>query len=489
MSQRLNFPIVLRVQGWLLFIEALFMLIPAGVSWFYGEMSTLLAFVASIIITAGVGIVMAKGLNPGPRAVMRRREGLLLTAIIWVFFSLFGMLPFLISGTLTSVTDAFFETMSGFTTTGASVVPDIEVLPRGILFWRALMQWVGGLGIILFTLAVIPMLNQKDGIAMFNAEVTGITHERLRPRVSQTAKDLWLIYIVLTIVMAALLSRSLGWYDAVFHAMTTMATGGFSTKNAGLHYWNDYYVYAVVTVFMFISGINFTIIYSVVRGKFRHLRGNDTFKYYVVILLVVSVVIFANMSAQGYASSTVDRVVFALFDTVSAMTSTGLATVDYETRGEFIAMLLLVVMFFGGMAGSTSGGAKIDRSIVLLKNTANEFYRVLHPNTVTAVRVNGRVLSHTLVAKVIAFLAIYVMVMLVVALVLTLFELPIVDSLYTSLAMISNYGLGYGYTAVADGFASLPAAVKWILSAEMLIGRLELFTVLVLFTPAFWRRD
>ncbi len=489
MTTRLNFPVVLRVQGWLQFIEAAFMLMPAAVSWYYDDMTSLLAFVVSSVITAAAGLLMTMGLKPGNHAVMRRREGLLLTAIIWVFFSLFGMLPFLISGTLTTVTDAFFETMSGFTTTGASVVTDIEALPRGILFWRAIMQWIGGLGIILFTLAVIPMLNQKGGIAMFNAEVTGITHERLRPRVSQTAKDLWLIYIILTAVMAVLLTRSLGWYDAVFHAMTTMATGGFSTRNAGLHYWNDYWVYGVVTAFMFVGGINFSIIYSVVRGRFSRLRGNDTFKYYVAMMLIVSAVIFVNMTAEGYASSTLDRVVFSLFDTVSAMSSTGLATVDYETRGEFIAMLLLVVIFFGGMAGSTSGGAKIDRLIVLLKNTANEFYRVLHPNTVTAVRVNGRVLSHTLVAKVIAFLAIYVMVMLVVALILTLFEVPIVDSIYTSLAMISNYGLGYGSTAAVDGFATLPCAVKWLLATEMLIGRLELFTVLVLFTPAFWRRD
>lgn len=486
----IDLPVVLRVQGWLLLIEAVFMLAPIAVSCYYHEWPTAICFTYATLLTVGAGLFMSRCLKPRPGAAMRRREGVLLTAIIWVFFSFFGMLPLLFTGAVDNFTDAFFETMSGFTTTGSSVIVDVEVLPRGVLFWRSMMQWIGGMGIILFTLAVLPMLNQKGGIALFNAEVTGITHERLRPRVSQTAKDLWIIYIVLTVLMTIMLGVSpMGWYDAVSHAMTTMATGGFSTKNAGLHYWNSYYIYSVAIVFMFIGGINFSLIYNVSRGRFDRLRTNDTFWFYCLVALLVSVVIFINMSVKGYASSTGDRVVFAVFDTVAAITSTGLSSIDYETRGEFIAMVLIVGMFFGGMAGSTSGGAKIDRLIVLLKNTMNEFYRVLHPNAVTAVRINGKALSHTLTAKVIAFLAIYIMVTIVVAMILTLYDLPIVDSLHTSLAMVSNYGLGYGSTAVPGGFAALPVIPKWVLALEMLVGRLELFTVLVIFTPAFWRKD
>ncbi len=485
----INLPVVLRVQGWLLLIEATFMTAPIAVAAYYHEWPTAICFTYATLLTLAAGLVMARFLKPKPGAAMRRREGVLLTAIIWVFFSFFGMLPLLFTGTLDNVTDAFFETMSGFTTTGSSVIADVEALPRAVLFWRSTMQWIGGMGIILFTLAVLPMLNQKGGIALFNAEVTGITHERLRPRVSQTAKDLWLIYIILTMAMTVLLASPMGWFDALSHAMTTMATGGFSTKNVGLHYWNDHYIYVVAIVFMFLGGINFSLIYSASRGRFDRVRSNDTFRFYCLMTAVVAVVIFINMCVEGYASSNGDRAVFALFDTVAAITSTGLNTIDYETRGEFIAMLLMLVMFFGGMAGSTSGGAKIDRLIVLLKNTLNEFYRVLHPNAVKTVRLNGRALAHTLVAKVIAFLAIYVMVTFVSALVLTLYELPIVDSLHTSLAMVSNYGLGYGTTAMPGGFAALPDPAKWMLAIEMLVGRLELFTVLVIFTPAFWRKD
>ena len=414
----INLPVVLRVQGWLLLIEATFMLAPIAVSCYYHEWPTAICFTYATLLTIIAGLMMARWLRPSPGTSMRRREGVLLTAIIWVFFSFFGMLPLLFTGTVDNVTDAFFETMSGFTTTGSSIIADVESLPRGVLFWRSMMQWIGGMGIILFTLAVLPMLNQKGGIALFNAEVTGITHERLRPRVSQTAKDLWLIYIILTITMTALLVKPMGWYDAVSHAMTTMATGGFSTKNAGLHFWNSYYVYGVAIVFMFLGGINFSLIYNASRGRFDRVRSNDTFRFYCFFTLLVAVVIFINMCVEGYASSDGDRAVFALFDTVAAITSTGLSTIDYETRGEFIAMILLVVIFFGGMAGSTSGGAKIDRFIVLLKNTLNEFYRVLHPNAVKTVRINGRALAHTLVAKVIAFLAIYVMVTIIAALVL-----------------------------------------------------------------------
>ena len=488
LTQKINYPILLRMQGWLLMIEALFMVAPTVVSFLYGETDTWIAFLATTAITLTVGAGMTFGIKPH-NSVMRKREGLILTATIWVVFSLFGMLPFFITGTLHNVADAFFETMAGFTTTGSSVIPDLEAVPRGLLFWRAMMQWIGGMGIILFTLAVLPMLNYKGGIALFNAEVTGITHERLRPRVSQTAKDLWLIYMTLTIVLALLLVRPMGWFDAVCHAMTTMSTGGLSTKNAGITYWDSTYVYVVVMVFMFLGGVNFSLLFNLMRGRFKKLLHNDTFKWYFLTAAVVTLIIVARMTYMGMCRDTEQRVVFAAFDTIACITSTGFSTVDYETKGEFIAMLLMVVMFFGGMAGSTSGGAKIDRFIVMLKNTKNEFYRVLHSNTVTSVRVDGRAIPHVVVAKVIAFLSIYLLVLLVVAVMLTLMGMPSFDALYTSISTISNLGLGYGVTMPSGSFGLLPDAAKWLLSFEMLVGRLEVFTVLVLFTHSFWLKD
>ena len=399
------------------------------------------------------------------------------------------MLPYLFSGALTNVTDAFFETMSGFTTTGSTLITDVESLPHGIIFWRSSTQWLGGMGIILFTLAVLPMLNYKGGIALFNAEVTGITHERMRPRVSQTAKDLWIIYITLSAIMAALLWQPMGWFDAVCHTMATVSTGGYSSRNMGLQFWNSYYVYGVVMVFMFLGGMNFTLLYGLTRGRLSMLRRSDTFKFYVFIIILVAAIILLRMWDHDYFDNWSDRFNLAFFDTIAAATSTGFASVHYETEGEFIAMLIMVLMLFGGMAGSTSGGAKIDRFLVMMKNTRNEFYRVLHSNAVTAVRIDGKAIPYQLVSKVIAFVSIYLLVMVVVALILAFLGLPMFDSLFTSVSVLSNFGFGYGVTAEPGSFIFLPAVAKWLLALEMLVGRLELFTVLILFTRRFWLKD
>ena len=445
-KQHINFAIVLRMQGWLLLIEAAFMLLPLGISCLYNESTSLWAFIYSTAITAGAGALMAFGIRPKSNS-MHKREGLMLTAIIWVFFSLFGMLPYLFSDTFNNVTDAFFETMAGFTTTGSSVIRYVEEIPHGVLFWRAMTQWIGGMGIILFTLAVIPMLNQKGGIALFNAEVTGITHERLRPRVSQTAKDLWLIYIGLTFLLTLLLvAGPMDWFDAICHAMTTTSTGGYSTKNIGLDYWQSSYVFIVVIIFMFIGGISFSIIAATFRGDFKRIRNNNTLRWYCMTALITTVIIVAYMAYKAFLDNNFDRFVYGSFDTISAITSTGFSTFDYEDSGEFVTVILMVMMFFGGMAGSTSGGAKMDRLIVLLKNTANEFYRVLHTNSVRAVHIDGKPVPNHVVSKVNTFFAVYIGIIMVVALYLTFFDIPVFDAMYTSMSAISNVGIGYGVT-------------------------------------------
>jgi len=489
LSQNINFRIVLRMQGWLLLIEAAFMLLPLGIAWWFHEQSTMVAFTASAAITAVAGSLMAFGIKPRS-TTMRKREGLLLTSIIWIFFSAFGMLPYLFSETFSGVTDAFFETMAGFTTTGSSVNTNIEATPNGVLFWRSLTQWIGGMGIILFTLAVIPMLNHKGGITLFNAEVTGITHEKLRPRVSQTAKGLWLIYIAMTVILAVLLVLGpMDWFDAVCHAMSTTSTGGYSTHTVGLDYWHSDYVYIMVLVFMFLGGINFSLIYSVLHGNFSRLRNNNTFRWYCMTGLIAWLVIMLYMVYMGFLSTNSERAIYAAFDTLSALTSTGFSTFDYEDSGEFITLILMAMMFFGGMAGSTSGGAKLDRLIVLIRNTSNEFYRVLHSNTVRSVHVDGKPVATQAVAKVNAFFAIYIAIIMIVALYLTFFGLDVFDAIYTSMSAISNVGIGFGVTGPAGSWACLPAAAKWVLAFEMMVGRLELFTVLVIFSRSFWLKD
>ena len=488
-SQNINFAIVLRMQGWLLLIEAAFMLMPLAISWWFDESTALRAFIYSTAITAGAGALMAFGIRPRSTS-MHKREGLMLTAIIWVFFSLFGMLPYLFSYTFNNVTDAFFETMAGFTTTGSSVIRYVEEIPRGVLFWRALTQWIGGMGIILFTLAIIPMLNQKGGIALFNAEVTGITHERLRPRVSQTAKYLWLIYIGLTAVLSVLLILGpMDWFDAVCHAMTTTSTGGYSTKNIGLDYWQSSYVFIVVIIFMFICGISFSLIAAAFRGNFKRWINNNTLRWYCMTALITTVVIVVYMAYMGFLDNNFDRCVYGAFDTISAITSTGFSTFDYENSGEFVTVILMVMMFFGGMAGSTSGGAKMDRLIVLLKNTSNEFYRLLHTNSVRAVHVDGKPVPTHLVSKVNTFFTVYILIIMVVALYLTFFGIPVFDAMYTSMSAISNVGIGHGVTGPNSSWAVLHPAAKWVIAFEMMIGRLELFTVLVVFTRSFWKKD
>lgn len=490
-SQTINFPIVLRVVGWLLMIESLFMVAPLVIALVYEEINIAIDFGIAIAVTLLAGLIMNHQIKPASKT-MRKREGLLLTATVWVFFSIFGMIPFLLSGTVTGVTDGFFETMSGFTTTGASVIRDVELLPRGVLFWRSMMQWIGGMGIILFTLAVVPMLNYKGGVSLFNSEVTGITHERMRPRVSQTAKSLWTIYVVFTVLLAFLLMIGpMDWYDALCHTMSTVSTGGFSTKNTGLHFWHDYYTDVVIMFFMLICGINFTVIYNiVVRGKFSEFRRSDTLKWYLLFVLVGAFFVYCRITYKGFADSWHFGLVLSVFDTISAITSTGFSTMNYEHEGQFIFILLMVLMFFGGMAGSTAGGAKIDRLVVLLKNIKNELYKVVHSNAVTTVRLDGKSVPHVLVEKVLAFLSIYIVVMISVAVVLTLLGMPAFDALFNSLSAISNIGFGYGeMTGGPDKFAMIPPIAKWLLSFEMMVGRLEVFTVLALFYPSFWKKD
>ncbi|MDE6320796.1 MAG: TrkH family potassium uptake protein, partial [Muribaculaceae bacterium] len=398
----INMPMLLRVMGWLLYIEAVFMLIPLITCLIYDE-PDYMSFAIAIVITVVAGILMTTLIQP-ERTEMGKREGFLLTAQVWVVFSFFGMIPFLLCNGSISVSDAFFEAMSGFTTTGASTMPQIEHLSKGILLWRCLMQWIGGMGIILFTLAVVPMLNSSGGMQMFNAEVTGITHEKLRPRISQTAKRLWGMYIFLTAMLAVLLWLGpMDTFESICHAFSTISTGGLSTANGSIASFNSLYVDVVITVFMFLGGVNFVLLIQALSGKPQAIVKNDVFKVYVGIILVMSVLfviaILCRGQYTGWKSITIDPV----FQIVSVLTSTGYTAVNQESWGPFVLSLIIVMMYFGACAGSTSGGAKIDRMIFLWKNIRNEIYRCVHPNSVMSVRINDKRMSSELVNKVIAF--------------------------------------------------------------------------------------
>ncbi len=476
---------VARVIGWLLLIEAAFMLVPTATAFFSHERGSFIAFGLSAAVTAAIGSITTRFIRPR-RTDMGKREGFLLTSLVWVVFSLFGMLPFMLApSSHLTLSQAFFEAMSGFTTTGATLVADTDSLTNAVNVWHCLCQWIGGLGIIIFTLAVIPMFNTSGGIQMFNAEATGITVDKIRPRISSTAKGMWEIYLVLTILLFLLLwAGPMDVFQAACHAMATMSTGGFSTAAAGVNAWASPYVKIVLTVFMFIGGVNFALIYRGLHRQFHAVITNDSLKTFVRLILAASLFtslcVIISGSFSGWESITIDP----LFQVVSCVTSTGYALDSFRSWGPAALGLAIMLMFAGGCAGSTSGGAKIDRLVYMFKYLANQIRQILRPNAVCSVIVNNRVVPATTVGKVIAFLCIYVIVMAAGAMLLTLMGVPLVTAFYCTFASVSNAGL----ETLTHSFSSIPEPGLWVLSAVMLIGRLELFTILILFTRSFWHR-
>lgn len=483
----INIAQLLRIIGLLMVFEAGFLTIPTIVSLCYDE-SDWIPFGGTALLTAIIGLTMATRIRPRVN-YMGKREGFLLTALVWIVFSLFGMLPFLTCTTPLSLSDAFFEAMSGFTTTGASVLDNVMNMSHGVLIWRALMQWIGGMGIIIFTLAVVPMLNHSGGMQMFNAEVTGITHEKIRPRISQTAKSLWGIYTLLTILLILLLWLGpMDLFDSICHAFGAISTGGFSTETLNIVAYNSVYIKVVLTIFMFLSGINYGLIFRTLTGSVNLIRKNDVFRTYICAIAIFFVLFVISIILSGEFHTWQDITIDPLFQIVSTITSTGYSSTNYEAWGPFVLSLMFLMMFSGACAGSTSGGAKIDRLLYLFKNCRNEVYRCIHPNAIMSVRINDKVVSTDLVNKVIAFLCIYMLLIVCGGLALSTLNVPLVDSFFSSFSCVSNTGLGAGITGYGSSYEVIPDLGKWILSLLMLIGRLEIFTVLLLFTTAFWRK-
>ena len=475
----INFPILLNVVGWLLLIESVFLIIPSIVSAIYGETDAM-PFLISAGITAITGILLNHYIHPRSKS-LRKRESVLVTSLTWVVFSIFGMIPFIFGSTQMSISEGFFEAISGFTTTGVSIISNPAKLSHGLLIWRSLMQWIGGLGIILFTLAVLPMLNSSGGVHLYNSETTGITHDKLTPRISSTAKRLWGMYLVLTATLTFLLWLGpMDIFDSICHALSTVSTGGFSTRADSIGAWNSPYIITVVTIFMFIGGVNFTLIIKAMSGSFKNLLNNEIFKSYCIVI-VVSAVIMVSFIALNFKSIPDWTVIaHALFQVVSTITSTGYFIGDYILWGPGCMMIIILFMSVGACAGSTSGGAKLDRIITVYKFLRNEIYRFIHPNVIKGVSISGNVLTADIIGKTVAFLLIYVLIIVFGALVLSAFGLPISDAFYTSISCTGNTGLGGEYVAIPD-------AGKWVLAFLMLTGRLEIYSVIVLFSKTFWK--
>lgn len=484
---RINFPMLLKTMGWLVMIEAAFMLIPVVIAIIYGDKDWL-GFTISATVTFVTGFLMTKKIRPR-FSQMGRREGFLLTASVWVVFSIFGMIPFLINTERVTIADAFFESMSGFTTTGATVLDANHTIDHGMHIWRALTQWIGGMGIILFTIAVIPMLNSSGGMQMFNAEVTGITHDKVRPRISQTAKMLWLTYIFLTLAtFVALWIGPMDWFDSLCHAFGTMSTGGYSTYRTGVNGFHSPYIFFVLTVFMFLGGVNFGLLIKTVYEGPKVMWRNEVLKIFVLIIAIAYVLfaveIIINHGVKDWESLTVKP----LFQVVSMFTSTGYTVAGFAGWGKFILGLMFMMMFIGGCAGSTSGGAKIDRIIFLVKYCKNEIRRCINPNTISAVKLNGRVQPFPLVSKVIAFICLFFIVIMIGTLILLAMGESPQHSLFSVFSCMSNSGISSSDAFYGNDFSDFSDPAKFVLSMVMLVGRLELYTVLILMTRSFWKR-
>ncbi len=475
---------VIHLQGLLLSSLAVTMLLPVPFSLYYGG-DDHWALLFSAAITALVGLSAYKFTDLD--RTLRIRDGFAIVTFGWLGFSLFGSLPYLLSGTIPSFTDAFFETISGFTTTGATILSEIESLPHGILLWRSLTHWLGGMGIIVLSLAILPFLG-VGGMQLFKAEVPGPVADKLTPRVTETAKILWGVYMLLSAVETLLLMLGgMTLFDALCHTFGTMATGGYSTRNASVGAYDSAYIDYVITFFMFLAGANFSLHYRLLRGNWKVYRQDREFLVYLGIIVVATLIIGAEVWWQTY-DSFAEALRYSLFQVVSIQTTTGYGTADYEQWSYSSQFILFILMFIGGSAGSTGGGMKVMRIYLLFKFSVSEFTRLLHPNAVVPVRMRKAAVSRDIITNILGFFVLYMFLFAVGVFIMTLLGLDILSALGAVAASLSNIGPGLAQVGPTDNYGFIPGVGKWVLSLLMLMGRLEIFTVLVLFSPAFWKK-
>ncbi len=495
-----------KLFGVLLLIEAAALLLTAGVALHYqhtaGE-GDAPYFLLTAGLTGAVGLLFYNTGNMLKKSTLQIRDTFFVVALSWVLFSLFGMLPFLMYGTMDNVTDAFFETMSGFSTTGATVLDNIDSQPHGILFWRSIMQWMGGLGVVVFTLAFIPSVAKgSKKMSLFAAEAPGLSVEKLAPTMGATSRLLWIIYIVLTLLCAiAYRLGPMNTFDAVCHALTTIATGGFSTHQASIGYFQSSYVEYVCIFFMLLAGINFAMYHFLFNNRFDVIRRNEELHWYLVAILGFTVIFMARFyfaphfdviteeQLASHPQSEAERVRTSLFHVVAVLSNTGFqgSNYDYDLWGRLFLIPTVAMMIVGGCAGSTSGGIKMIRVIVLFKYIRKSIYELIHPSSVYTIKISDQRVEEMSVKRVVSFFSLFFILFIINVALLTATGMKMEDSCISFLTCFSNYGPGSGITGPSGNFDAIPNAAKWLLSFDMLVGRLEIFTILLLFTPSFWR--
>jgi trk system potassium uptake protein TrkH len=494
--QSVNFKLVFKTLAFLLMIEGLAILTSLPFSLYYHPngihdlhllqgSSEFYPILFSGLLTILTGLVTFLITRKASKNISKK-EGYLIVSFSWIAISLFGALPFYLSGYFESYTDAFFETMSGFTTTGASILNDIEAIPHGLLFWRSLTHWIGGMGIIVLSLAILPLLG-IGGMQLFSAESPGPTTDKIHPKVREMAKRLWGIYVLLTLVQTGLLMLGhMSFFDAVCHAFATMATGGFSTQNTSVAAYSPYIQYVII-IFMILAGTNFAMHYFILKGKFSKVKSNEEVQLYLGIIFGVTILISLGLIIRNHIG--IEQAFRdSLFQVVSIITTTGFVTADYLLWPSGLWILLFLLFFIGGSAGSTGGGVKVVRILVLIKNSLLEFRRLIHPKAIIPVRLNHKPVPQNIVFVVISFFLFYLSTFAVGVLVMAAIGLDFQSAIGASASSLGNIGPALGTLGPVENYANVPDIGKWFLSFLMLLGRLELFTVLIIFSPAFWRK-
>ena len=494
---KLNYKIIFHLMGLLLTVNGGFMVLSSLVSFIYKDgiaYDMVQAGIVTIIIGALIMMITKKN-----RKELQKRDGFVIVTFGWIFMSLTGTLPYLFTGTIPSFTNAFFETMSGYTTTGATILNDIESLPEGILFWRSITHWIGGMGIIVLAIAILPLLG-IGGTELFAAEAPGPGSDKLHPRITDTAKRLWLIYVGYTLAETLLLKLAgMSFFDAINHSLSTLSTGGFSTKNSSIAFWNDQpLIQYIIIVFMFLAGTNFVLSYFAFKTKFSKIFKDEEFRIYSIAIVIFTILVSLGIYyGADVSQSSVDHpMIFGrfesafrhgLFQVIAIFTTTGFVSADFTLWTPFLTVFFLGLMFLGGSSGSTAGGIKIVRHIIMIKNGILEFRRTLHPNAILPVRYNKKAIRQPIVFNILAFFTLYMLSFIIGVLVFSYLGLDFKTSLGGAASTLGNVGPALGDLGPVENYSSLPSLAKWWATFLMLIGRLELFTVLILITPFFWR--
>ena len=483
----MNPKIVLRIISYLLLIVCGFMLTAVAVALYFREFAVSRAFIEPVAVTALIAGIFLFATRSSGRSQPSFKDGFLFVVGGWGMVALLGALPFYLSGTIPSFCDAYFEAISGFTTTGASILTEIQSLPRSILYWRSLTHWLGGMGIVVLTVAILPLLG-VGGLQLVKAEAPGPTVDKITPRIAETAKYLWYIYLGMTVMETLLLvGGGMGFLNALTHTFGTVATGGFSTMNASVAHFDSAYIDWVITFFMVAAGMNFVLHFRLLTGNVQTLFTNTELKAYLLIFVSATLMVAYKLHLEVYQGFA-EALRYAAFQVASILTTTGYATADYEKWPYMAQAVLFLLMFVGGCSGSTGGGIKVIRIVTLFKQAVNEMKYLIHPKAVFPLRFSGHVVRKNIVYAISGFFFLYITILLLVTFVVSLAGVDLLSAVSTALATVGNIGPGFGVIGPTKHYAHFPDFVKWVLSFAMMAGRLELYTVLVLFTPMFWRR-